>query len=162
MISLARISEFGKLFASSENNRIFPSSFGLHLLFVRSESEDVLHVSAHVQRFQHLVTLVKDEMFDVLELERLLSRQRQDATRGADDDVRAILFQRVLVLFDVNPAEEDGCLDVGHVLGESVVFFGDLEGQFASMAQDDHADLTVYVLELLQRGQNKPGRFAHS
>ena len=81
------------------------------------------------QLFQHLVTLVKDEMLDVLGVEGLVLHQSQDATGGPDHDVRAVVLQGLLVLLDADTTKEHRDLDVVKVLAESLVLLVDLEGQ---------------------------------
>ena len=122
------------------------------LLLVGRESEDVLHISAHVERFQHLVTFVQDEMLDVFEIERTLSGKRQDTSGSTDHNVRAILLEGLFILLNGHATEKDGCLDVWHVLGESVILLGDLERQLSSVTKDDDAHLAVDDLELLEGG----------
>lgn len=80
-------------------------------------------------------------MFDVLQTEGLVPDERQDATRRPDDNVRAVLLQDVLVLLDGHAAEEHGRFDCGQVLGEALVLFTDLEGQFPRVTHDQHRHL---------------------
>jgi len=87
-----------------------------HLLLVRRLAEDLLDVAAHVKRIEHLVALVKNEMLDMLQVERLGADKAQDAAGGADDNVRAVLLERLLVLVNWHTAEEDGDFQVLHVL----------------------------------------------
>ena len=68
-------------------------------------------------------------MLDVLGVEGLVLHQSQDATRGPDHDVRAVVLQGLLVLLDADTTKEHGDLDVVKVLAESLVLFVDLEGQ---------------------------------
>lgn len=53
-------------------------------------------------------------------------------------------------------------LDSGGVLGEPLVLLGDLEGELPGVAHDEHGDLAVDRLDLLQRGQHEHGRLAHA
>ena len=69
-------------------------------------------------------------MLGVLEVEGLVSHQRQDPPRGAHHDVgTAAPLEDLLVLLDADPAKEDGCADVVKVLAEPLILLVDLEGQ---------------------------------
>ena len=59
------------------------------------------------KRFEHLVTLVENEMLDIFQVEASVASEGEDASRGADDDVRAILLQRILILLDGHSTEEN-------------------------------------------------------
>ena len=47
---------------------------GLYLLLVGSSAEDLLDITAHVERIKKLVALVEHEALDVVEFEDLLKR----------------------------------------------------------------------------------------
>ena len=70
------------------------------LFLMRSLFEDLLHVSPHVQLFQHLVTLVQNEMLHVLQVQSLVSNQRRNSTRSADNDVWSVTLQSFFILQD--------------------------------------------------------------
>jgi hypothetical protein len=93
---------------------------------VRRHLENLLHVGAHVELLQHLVALVQDKVAHAAELERALLAERLDAAGRADDDRRRVLLQLLLVLLDVDAAEEVGDLDAGHELGEARELVADL------------------------------------
>merc|ERR1719237_716083 len=131
------------------------------LLLVRRRTEDLLHVAPHVELLEHFVALVEDEVLEVLEVELLAPDQRQDPAGSADDDVRAVGLEHLLVLGDRQATEEHSGLDAGHVLGEPLVLFADLEGELPGVAHDEHGDLSVLRLDLLQGGQHEDGRLAH-
>ena len=94
--------------------RFFGEGGGEHhdLFLVWRLSEDFLDVAAHVQSVQHFVALVEDKVLDALEVEGLGADQSEDAAGGADDNARAVLLQRLLVLVNGHAAEEDGHLQV--------------------------------------------------
>ena len=69
--------------------------------------EYLLHVSSHVQLLQHLVTLVQDEVLDLLQRECLLPNQGQSSTRSSDYNVGRIALQCFFVLCDGNSSEKD-------------------------------------------------------
>lgn len=88
------------------------------------------------QLFQHFVALVQHKVFDVLQLEDLAVDQRQGATGCSHHNVRTVLLQHLLVLLNGHAAEEHRHLDARHVLGEALVLFADLKGQFSGVAHD--------------------------
>lgn len=134
-----------------------------HNLFaVRSVPEDLLHVAAHVQLFQHLVALVEDEVLEVFQLKLLVSNQRHYSARSSHHNVRIDGLESFLVLLDGQSAEKDGHLHLGHVLAKALVLFADLEGQLPSVAHDQNVYVVLGGLELLQSGQDKDGRLAHT
>lgn len=78
---------------------------------------------------QHFVTLIQDEVLDVLEVEGLVSAEGQDAAGGPDHDVGAVVLHHLLVLLDADPTKEHCRLSVVEVLTEPLVLLVDLEGQ---------------------------------
>lgn len=114
------------------------------------------------QLFQHLITLIKDEVLQVLEIEFLVANQRQDASWCADNDVRCRRLQRLLVLLDRHAAKEHGNLDAGHILAETLVLLADLESELTRVTHDEHVGLIVSRLELLECGENEYCCFAHT
>ena len=55
---------------------------------------------------QHLVTLVQDEMFQVLERKFLAPDKRQDPARSSHHDVRTVSLQNLLVLRNSKTTEK--------------------------------------------------------
>ncbi len=100
----------------------------------RQHVDDLLDVGQEAQ-VEHLVGLVEDERLDVLEVELLLSREVQQAARGADDHVDALLEGLDLRL--VGPVAVDGedayVTDLAR--GQQVV--GDLCAQLARGDDDE-------------------------
>lgn len=92
---------------------------------------------------EHLVTLIQHKVLDVFEAEGLVADEGEDSAWCAHYNVRAALLQHVFVLLDWQASEEHRALHVGHVLGESLVLFADLEGQLTSVAHDQHRHLTA-------------------
>lgn len=80
-------------------------------------------------------------MFDVLQAEAFLEDKRTDTPRSSDNNVRAVLFQDLLVLLDGQSTKEHRHLDSGHVLGETLILFANLEGQLSSVAHYKDRDL---------------------
>ena len=60
---------------------------------------------------EHFVALVEDEVLEVLEVELLAPDQRQDPAGSADDDVRAVGLEHLLVLGDRQAAEKHSGLE---------------------------------------------------
>lgn len=75
-------------------------------------------------------------MLDVFQTEGLVTGESGDAAWCSNNYVRAVLLQDFLVLLDRQATEEHCCLDRGHVLGETLVLFADLEGQLSCVAHD--------------------------
>lgn len=83
---------------------------------------------------QHPIALVKHKVFDVLHVEGLVADEGQGTSWSSYDNVRAVLLQDVLVLLHGQAAKEHRHLYSGHVLGEALVLFADLEGQLSRVA----------------------------
>ena len=60
--------------------------------------------------FKHLIALIQDEVFDVLQVELLALDEGQDTSGGSNDDVRTIGLQDLLVLGDGQAAKKDANL----------------------------------------------------
>ena len=103
---------------------------------------------------QHFVTLIKDEMLDVLEGECLSLGQSKQAAWSADNNVGAVLLQNLLVLLDWHASKEDGNLHTVGILAEPLVLLADLEGQLTSVGHHEHGYLSQY--------QGKHYRSAHT
>merc|ERR1719180_782490 len=125
-------------------------------------AEDLLDVASHVKLLQHLVTLVQDEMLQVLQRQLLALDQGENSTGSSHNDVGTVVLQNLLILSDGQTAEEDTNLDVGEELAEPLVLLADLEGQLPGVAHHQHADLAVHGLDLLHRGQNKDSSLTHA
>lgn len=81
-------------------------------------------------------------MLDVFEAQGLVADKSEDPAWRANHDVRTVLLQHVLVLLDGQTAEEHCSFDGGHVFGEALVFFADLEGQLTRVAHHQHRHLS--------------------
>jgi len=90
---------------------------------------------------EYLVALVEHEVLDVLEVEVPGADERQDPAGRADDDVRAVVAQCLLVLLHQHAAEEHRDLHAVHVLGEALVLLADLECQLPCVAHHQHRHL---------------------
>lgn len=93
------------------------------------------------QLLQHLVTFIQYKVFDIFEVQSLVANEGKDPPWCSYDNVRAALLQYILILLYGQATEEDGTLNVGHVLGEALVLFTDLEGQFTCVAHNQHRNL---------------------
>ena len=111
------------------------------LLLVRSGSEDLLDVPPHVQLLQHLVTLVQDEMLQVLQWKLLALDESENSSRSSHDNMRAVVLQNLLVLSYGHSSEENSDLDIGQKLGEPLVLLADLEGELPGVTHDQDGDL---------------------
>ena len=99
-------------------------------------------------------------MFDFCGIKGPLSGESVEATRGGDDDVRALglVLEQLGVLLDRSTAVKDGGANVRHVLGEPNVLVPNLESELAGMAHDQHGALARNRLDLLEGGQDENSR----
>jgi len=112
---------------------------------------------------EHLVALIEDEVLAVRQVEVLGLDEREDAARGADEDVRGVVaLEDVLVRLDRRATVENGGLDLREVLGEALVLVGDLEGELTGVAHDEDMALAVGGLELVEGGEHEDGGLAHA
>lgn len=113
---------------------------------------------------EHLVALIEDENADAAEAENLVADQRVKSARGAHDDMGAglLVLDRLDILLDGGTAVKDTSLDIGHVLAETVVLVANLEGKLTSVAHNQHGDLALNGLNLLQGGQDEDGRLSET
>lgn len=75
-------------------------------------------------------------MLDVFQAEGLVPGECEDSSRGSNNNVRTILLQDLFILLDGQATKEYCSLYCGHVLGETLVLFTDLEGQLSCVAHD--------------------------
>ena len=104
--------------------------------------------------FQHLVTLVENEVLDLRGVELLVADERHHTTRGTDNNVRALLLgsKDLLVGRDRSSTVENRGADLGHVLGETGKLVADLVREFTGVTENNNADLAVDRLA----GQSAP------
>ena len=57
---------------------------------------------------------------------------------------------------------ENAHLNAGHVLGEPLVLFRDLESQLPRVTHDQDRHLSINWLKLLEGGQHKDGSLTHT
>lgn len=93
------------------------------------------------QLLQHLITFVEHKVFNILQAEGFAVDEGQSTSWSSYNDVGAVLLQDFLVLFDGQATEEYRHLDSGHVLGEALVLFADLESQLSCVAHYENRDL---------------------
>lgn len=150
----------------ADGSDLLRKSGGEHhdLLLSGSDSEDLLHVSSHINLVEHLVTLVNNESLDVAETEVLVSDEGMKSTGSGDNHVRRglLVLDQLNVLLDGGSSVENGGLDVGQVLGESGVLVHDLVGQLSGVTENDNRALAGNGLELLESGQDEDGGFTHT
>lgn len=101
------------------------------------------------QLLQHLIAFIEHKVLDVLHAEGLVTNEGQRTSGCSYDDVRAVLFQDFLILLDSQATKEHRHLDSGHVLGEALVLFADLEGQLSCVAHHKNRHLQENNTELL-------------
>mmetsp|Transcript_9687 Transcript_9687/g.26196 ORF Transcript_9687/g.26196 Transcript_9687/m.26196 type:complete len:227 (-) Transcript_9687:109-789(-) len=133
-----------------------------HLLLLRRLDEDLLDVLAHVELVQALVALVQDELRELVELQVLLARQAEHAARGANEDMRAIVLQHLLILGYRHTAVHHACLHVLEVLGEPVELMLDLIGQLTRVAHHQDLHALLRWVNLLKARQHEDRCLAHA
>ena len=124
--------------------------------------EDILDITAHVERLEHLVALVEDKVLALLQIDRLFAEKREEAAWSGDNNVRRLRLQDVQIPLDANAAIEDIDLDRRHVLCEARELVSDLKGKLARVAKDDDDGLAGHGLDLLEGGEDEDGRLAHA
>jgi hypothetical protein len=100
----------------------------------------------HTQRFKHLVTLVENEMFEVVYDQSLIFQHMQNSSRGANNDLGLGFLQGLSVLDNGNTAHKKEGLDIGRVLFETVEFLLNLKGKFASVTKNQAGNFVFVVL----------------
>mmetsp|Transcript_67163 Transcript_67163/g.108167 ORF Transcript_67163/g.108167 Transcript_67163/m.108167 type:complete len:319 (+) Transcript_67163:368-1324(+) len=133
-----------------------------HLLLLGRLHEDLLHIFAHVKLVQALITLVKDKLRHLVELQILLPHEAQQATRSANHNLRRVGLQHLLVLGDGSASVNHSALHVREVLGKAVELVLDLVGQLAGVANHHHLDSLLAGIDLLKTRQDEHGRLAHA
>lgn len=113
---------------------------------------------------KHLVAFVQNKALDAAETQLLLANQGVETTRSCNDDVRVrlLVLQDLLIFLDISASVEDLGADFWHVLAETNVLVLDLEGQLASVAQNEHTDFSIDGLHLLEGGQHKNRRLTQT
>lgn len=119
-------------------------------------------VLALTELLEEAVALVEHEVLELVELDVALGHEGLDAARGGNDDVGAVVREERDVLALGDAAVNDGRLDARKVLGEAVVLALDLVRELARVAHDEHGNLAVDGLQLVQRGEHEHGRLAHA
>lgn len=118
-------------------------------------------VEALTKLLQHFVALVQNEMLDFLRVEVLVTGQSVESSRSSHDDVRALglVLEDLNILGNWSATKYDGSANVWHVTREACVLVADLVCKLSSVAQNDHRDLSVNRLQLLQGGEDKDSGF---
>lgn len=98
----------------------------------------------------------------MFQIKGLLSRQCQYSSRCTDNDVWAVGLQYLLILLDVNSSKENCNLDITHVLTKPFILLMNLECQLSRVAHDQHTDLAINWLKLLECSKDKHCCFAHT
>ena len=62
------------------------------------------------QLLQHLVTLIQNKVFQILQTQLLALDQGKDAARSSNNNVRTVVLQHLLVLGDGHASEENSNL----------------------------------------------------
>mmetsp|Transcript_28086 Transcript_28086/g.68097 ORF Transcript_28086/g.68097 Transcript_28086/m.68097 type:complete len:241 (-) Transcript_28086:832-1554(-) len=132
------------------------------LLLVRCRLEDLLHILAHVELFQHLIALIENEVLDTLRVQIFVAAQLQHTAGRSDDDVGRLGLEDALVLGDGHATIEHFRLNVRQVSAEPLKLVGDLIGELASVAKDESTNSCFFRLQLVQARKDEDGRLAHT
>lgn len=126
----------------------------------RRDQQDKVHTNL----VEHLVALVEDKVLDVSKLEGLLTDKGKDTAGGTDKDVGAkiLVAEDILISLQRRTTVEDLRADLGEVLAEASKLVLDLEGQLASVAENDDRDLAGDGLNLLEGSEDKDGGLTHT
>lgn len=110
---------------------------------------------------EHFVTLIENEVLDVLSIQHLVPRESVETSRCGDNDVRALrlVTKKLRVLGDWGSSVEGADPDIRHVLGETRVLVLDLERELPSVAEHQNGHLAVDRLELLKSREDENGGF---
>lgn len=125
---------------------------------------DTQQDKAHTDLVEHLVALIENKVLDVSELEGLLTDKGKDTAGSTDKDVWAeiLVAEDVLISLQRRTTVEDLGANLGEVLAEASELVLDLEGQLASVAENDDRDLTRDGLDLLEGSKNEDGGLTHT
>ena len=83
----------------------------------------------HTELFEHLITLIKDEVLDVFQVEGLLPDQSQDSSWCAHHNVGAVAMQGLLILLDVDASKEYSNLYIITILRKTLILLINLKSQ---------------------------------
>ncbi|MNF62933.1 hypothetical protein D3C84_446190 [compost metagenome] len=113
-------------------------------------------VETHVE---HAVGFVEDQGVQAVKDQRTFAQVLLDASRGADDDVRAV-FQRSDLRAEGHAAAQGQDLDVVFGTGQATDFLGDLVSQLAGRAQDQRLATEVTRIDRVQQADAERGGLA--
>ena len=131
------------------------------LLFGRLD-EDLLHVFPHIQLVQALVTFIEHKLRQLFQHQILVPQEAQDATRCADQHMRATLLEHFAILRDRHTSIHDASFHFGEVLREAIELVLDLVSELAGVANDEHSHGLLGRVDLLQTRKHEHGRFPHA
>mmetsp|Transcript_5571 Transcript_5571/g.12646 ORF Transcript_5571/g.12646 Transcript_5571/m.12646 type:complete len:470 (-) Transcript_5571:8-1417(-) len=151
-----------ELFAQRPRVRAHGGAEHHHLLFLRSLNEDLLHILAHVQLVQALVTLIQDKLRQLVQLQVLLPEEAKDPARCANEHVRAATGQHLLVLGNRCASVDDARLHVLEILGESIKLVLDLVCQLTRVADDQDLHCLLRSIYLLEAREDEDSCLAHT
>jgi hypothetical protein len=109
---------------------------------------------------KHLVALIQDENANAAKTESLVADKSLETTWSTNNDVGAgvLVLEGFHVRLDGSTTIEDGCLDVGHILAETVVLITNLVSKLTSVAHDHNRNFSVDGLDLLQSSKDEDSR----
>lgn len=88
-------------------------------------------------------------MFDILQVEVLVANEGKSTARCAHHDVGTVLAENLLILLDREATKEHSALHSGHVLGETLILFADLESQLTCVAHHKNRHLEERKIQMI-------------
>lgn len=134
-----------------------------HLLVNGAGHEDVLEVATHGDGLHDVITLIDDEVAQLVYLHPATADQVENTTGSTDDNGR-VLGQGFLVLTNAASSEKHLGLDIGHELCEADVLLLDLEGKLAGVGDDEDLDILIVrvFLQHLKSGDDEYSGLTHT
>merc|ERR1711957_159456 len=133
-----------------------------YLLLLWCFNKDLLYILAHVELINALITLVKNELSQFIELQILVLHESLDAARSSNQDVRAIVLQHLHVLRNRRASVDDARLYSFEVLGKSIKLKLYLVCQLARVADYQAFHSFLGGIDLLQGCEHEHCSLAHT
>jgi hypothetical protein len=110
---------------------------------------------------KHFIALIEDEHLQVVEIQCFVLHQLQDATWGADHDVRRVRsLQYLYILLHRDSSKEDFLSDFGKVFGKTITLVFNLMCQLSRVAKNEHGAGLRILVQLMKHGKNEDSCFS--
>ena len=134
----------------------------LRLVLLHQRNACRLGHSMRTKLFEHLVTLIQDEMFHTLGHEVLLTNQLQHTARRANNNVRRLVIEDTLVLRDRHASVKHLALHIRQVSRKPLELVGNLVGELTGMTENDCTDGILLCLQLMHGRKHENSSLTHS